>query len=390
MKDQQILMNELDLLRHKILALGNEFPVDLFLHAAEDEGRTQDPTEHRKRKAREEEGRVFHTAELPQSLEILLGATVIVLLSVYYWNTFKDLMIRYLENPEMILISDGNVQAVLFDAGLVFIKLLMPVAVVGVLAVTLSTMLQTGFHFSTKVLQPNFGKMMPSWENLIKKTIFSRAQVINLVKVLVKMVLLILVTYLFLFFKMDEMIQLVHAEPVAAFVKTNWMVYELVAAMSFVLLALAIPDYFIQKNEYEEQLKMSRDEVKREYRELEGDPQIKARQRERARELSNRTMLANVKKADVVITNPTHYAVAIEYDPQLMDAPRVIAKGADLLALRIRELAKENDIAILENRPVARGLYEMAEVGQMIPAEFFSAVAEIIAMLDKFKRPSVA
>jgi flagellar biosynthetic protein FlhB len=148
---------------------------------------------------------------------------------------------------------------------------------------------------------------------------------------------------------------------------------------ALLLLALSIPDIIFQRRQYRESLKMSRQEVKDERKMYDGDPQVKSRLRQRMRELLTRNMIANVPKADVVITNPTHFAVALEYDRETMPAPRVSAKGADEMAFRIRRIAGDNAVPIIENKPLARALFAEAEVGDIIPLAYYEAVAVILS-----------
>jgi len=157
------------------------------------------------------------------------------------------------------------------------------------------------------------------------------------------------------------------------------------AAIALVILGFA--DYVYQWFAYEKSIKMSKKEVKDEYKMTEGNPEVKGKIRQKQRELSQRRMMSNVPQADVVITNPTHYAVALKYDENVADAPVVVAKGMNLIAERIKEIARENNIPMVENKPVAQALYLTVEIGQKIPAELFAAVAEILAFVFRLKNP---
>jgi flagellar biosynthetic protein FlhB len=155
--------------------------------------------------------------------------------------------------------------------------------------------------------------------------------------------------------------------------------------MCIVLLIMGIMDYGYQWWEYEKNLKMSKQEVKEEYKQMEGNPEIKSKIKQKQRQISMRRMLQDVPKADVVITNPTHFAIAVKYDPEISDAPVVLAKGQDYIALRIKEMAKENKVEIVENKPLARALYETVEIGGRIPPELYQAVAEVLAFVYGLK-----
>ncbi|MBO9599372.1 MAG: flagellar type III secretion system protein FlhB, partial [Cohnella sp.] len=155
-----------------------------------------------------------------------------------------------------------------------------------------------------------------------------------------------------------------------------------VAALLFLL---AIADYIYQKYEYEKKLKMSKQDIKDEHKNAEGDPLIKGKIKSRQRQMALMRMMQEVPNADVIITNPTHFAVALQYDGTKMDAPKVIAKGQDYLALRIREIAKEHNVITMENKPLARALYERTEIGDSVPADLFQAVAEVLAYVYRLK-----
>ena len=162
--------------------------------------------------------------------------------------------------------------------------------------------------------------------------------------------------------------------------------FKLVMIISGILLVLSIPDYFFQRHEHIESLKMTRQELKEERKLLEGDPLLRARMRERQRDYARRRMMAEVPKADVVITNPTHYAVALQYEELKMRAPMCVAKGREIIAENIKRIAEENDVTVVENRPLARELYRRVEIGDEIPEDLFTAVAEVIAFVYKLKR----
>ena len=174
---------------------------------------------------------------------------------------------------------------------------------------------------------------------------------------------------------------LMHTDLAQFLTQVSSVAAALILYIGLVLLVMAILDYAYQKYEFEESIKMSKQEIKDEHKQLEGDPQVKARIRQLMRDASRKRMMAELPGADVVITNPTHLAVAIKYDTQSMDAPRVIAKGARLLAKKIREVAKENNIPVMENKPLARALYESTPVGSPVPGNLFGAVAEILAFV---------
>ena len=374
--------DKFDFIQDKYLS---QFPFNLHLHALEDEGRTEDPTEHRKRKAREDEGRVFFSNELPQGTLLLITFSTLLVLSYYYNNLLKEMFVTYLGESDIMFFSLSNVGLLLLDVVWLLTKFIIPIGLVGILVIVISTMIQTGFHVSTKQLKWNVNKIIPTWNNFKKKTIFSKSQLLNSLKIFFKILVIGVVSYFILFNEFANLSLLVNKSISESYRDIAWLVYKLVIVISIITVILAIPDWFMQKSEFEESLKMTKEEIKQEYKELEGDPMIKSRIRERAREIANSEMITNVKTADVVVTNPTHFACAIKYSLTDMDAPKLVAKGQDHLALKIREVAKGNEIPIVENKPLARSLYANVEVDQFVPVEYYSAIAQILAALDKYK-----
>ncbi|MCY7801442.1 EscU/YscU/HrcU family type III secretion system export apparatus switch protein, partial [Bacillus haynesii] len=166
----------------------------------------------------------------------------------------------------------------------------------------------------------------------------------------------------------------------------GWLTFLMGVSAAVALIFLAVLDYLYQKFDYEKNIRMSKQDIKDEYKKTEGDPLIKSKIKQKQKEMAMRRMMQEVPKADVIITNPTHYAVALKYDENKMDAPFILAKGVDLMALKIRQIAKEHDVMTVENRPLARALYDQVEIDQAVPEEFFKAVAEILAYVYKTKQ----
>jgi flagellar biosynthetic protein FlhB len=191
------------------------------------------------------------------------------------------------------------------------------------------------------------------------------------------------VTYLIIANDFDEIIKTPDISIGLAMKNILFIAFKIIVWSAVVLLIISVPDYFFQKMEFIESLKMTKQEVKEEWKETIGDPHIRARMREMQREILMRNMIREVPKADVVVTNPTHYAVALKYDRETMIAPTVIAKGVDSMALKIREVARENNIEIIENRPLAQELYNRLDIGDVIPEDLFRAVSYIYAELYK-------
>jgi len=260
-----------------------------------------------------------------------------------------------------------------------FARLTLPVAGVAVIGSIFSNVLQVGFVFSVKPITPDFSKIVPRFGQYFRRTLFSIEGLFNFGKSIVKIVIIAFIAFLTIQGEFDRLRRLFEGPfwPMIAYISSLAM--RLVIEVAVAMLALAVPDYIFQRRQYMESLKMSKEEVKEERKMQEGDPLVKSRLRERMRELLSRNMAANVPKADVVITNPTHYAVALEWDRDKMAAPTVTAKGADEVAQRIKRIAAESGVPLVENRPLARALYSDVDIGDAIPEKYYQAIAAVLA-----------
>jgi flagellar biosynthetic protein FlhB len=236
-----------------------------------------------------------------------------------------------------------------------------------------------GFLFSTKPIEPKFSKILPKFGEYFRKTLFSFEGLFNVAKSIVKVVIIGFAAYLVIRGDMDTLLSLINVSLWSAIVYIAGMTAKLLIMTSIIFLVIAIPDYIVQRRQFMESLKMTRQEVKEEYKMMEGDPLVKSRLRQRMHEMLSQNMAATIPKADVIITNPTHFAVAIQWDRQTMQAPMVSAKGQDGVAQRIKEIAREAGVPIMENKPLARALYAEVEIGDIIPEDYYAALATILA-----------
>ncbi|HOF86141.1 MAG TPA: flagellar biosynthesis protein FlhB [Treponemataceae bacterium] len=350
--------------------------IDLQWFAAEDEGRTEDPTEYKLRKAREE-GRVAKSQELNGALVLLIPALVLVALAPGMMNTCTEMIRFFLLRSTTTEINDP----VLAQAFLrYFIKLVLPIAASAVLAGLASNLVQNGgFIFSVKPIAINMGKISPNFPKYFKRVLFSSEGLFNLAKSLMKVGVIAFVAYLTIRGEVPRLVSMLSTSLWQAIVFVASLAARIILVSAIIFIAISVPDYVFQRRQFIESLKMTRQEIKEEYKQMEGDPLVKSRLRQRMRELLSQNMMVNVPKADVVITNPTHFAVAMQWDRSTMRAPMLTAKGADLQAQRIKQLARENDVPIVENKPLARALYAEVEIGDMIPDEYYQALAVILA-----------
>lgn len=342
--------------------------------------RTEEPTSKRRNDFREK-------GQVAQSKEVQTAAlfTFILLFWIFYmptfWHGLVNLLKAYLQALGEFEINQGSLFKLAYftvkHGGILLLPLFLFAAVIGIF----SSYLQIGWLFTTKPLVPDLSKLNPLSG---MKRLFSKRAVIDLIKSIAKIVFVGYLAYSTIFDHFGEALLLPDksaAEALLFLAKTGAVIFAKVAAA---LILLAFIDFLYVRWEMEEKMKMTKQEVKEEYKESEGDPMVKAQIRRIQQEMARKRMMAEVPKADVVITNPTHYAVAVRYNSDEMDAPIIVAKGADHVAMAIREIARENEVPIVENPPVARLLHKL-DLGAQIPEEMFKAVAEILAHVYTLK-----
>lgn len=344
--------------------------------SAEDEGRTEDPSEHKLRKAREE-GRIPKSQELTGGLVLLLPVLTLILLAPWLLRGFVQVIRFYMERCTTASLTDGEL---LMEFLYAMVRMVLPIAATAIVAgITANVIQNKGFIFTTKTIEPKMSKILPKFGEYFKKTLFSFEGAFNVVKSIVKVAVIFIAAYLLIRSETRQLISLMNTNFWDGVVFIAETTAKLLIITSIIFIIIAIPDYIVQKKQFMESMKMTKQEVKQEYKELEGDPLVKGRLRQYMHEMLRRNIPAAVAKSDVVITNPTHYAVAIQYDSSTMAGPMVMAKGVDALARRIREIATENKVPLVENRPLARALYAEVEIGEMVPENYYQALAVILA-----------
>lgn len=277
----------------------------------------------------------------------------------------------------------GNMDALVLMALGDFFLLMSPIFLTAILAGLAVNYLQVGFLFTTEPLNPQFNRLNPA-EGF--KKIISKRAIFELVKSLLKICLVGLVAFLFVRGQLETLLLTLYQDVAGVWQTLSSLALSLSMRIAVIFLSLSVLDYIYQRHEHNQNLKMSKQEVKEEHKQMEGDPQLKARLRERQRKMAMQRMMQDVPSATVVITNPTELAVALRYRDGADQAPTVVAKGAAFTAKRIRDLAGEHDVPIIENKPVARMLYDQVEVGQEIPVDLYQAVAEILAIVYRIKQ----
>ncbi len=349
--------------------------VHLQWFAAEDEGRTEEPTEHKIRKAREE-GKVAKSQDVSSSIVLLFTVVALLLLARYLFSNSLEMLSYFLRrSTEVDVTTDATIMNAFYSY---FIRLTLPIGMVAFAAAILGNVVQVGFLFTTKTITPDLNRIAPRFGKFFQRALMSSEALFNLGKSLGKVVLIVALGIVNVAFRINEIVATLHAPFLYSFSLVARIAFAMLLQSAILLLVLSVFDYLFQRKQHLESLKMTRQEVKEERRTFEGDPLIKGRMRQRMNELLSRNMLQNVPRADVVVTNPTHFAVAMEYDRLTMEAPTVIAKGQDNIAFRIREIAEEAGVPVVENKPLARALHAEVEIGDTIPEQFYEAVVIVL------------
>ena len=370
----------------KLKLTGGFYILDMF--AAEDEGKTELPTERKKRRAREEEGRVVNSGEINQTVVLAIAISVISLFMLFYIDVLKRFMVQLfsmLSNTEDIGVVE-NIYQLSIDSLIVILKIAGPVFLAALFIGVASNVAQTQFLFTTKNIKVDMKRIAPTWKNFKDRVLFSPQNLMNMVKVLFKIIILMMITTFTIKSYYPKILMMgTYSLSSAASLFLSIVVEMFFKVIAFMAIVAAI-DYFFQKRQYTNTLKMTKFEMKQEFKETEGDPLVKARLQEMSRRIVNRSMLKAVPDADVIITNPTHFAIALKYQEGAMQAPTVIAKGTDNVALKIKSIAIENGVEIVENKPLARELYYNVEVGDYIPERMFYVISRILAAVYRMRR----
>ncbi|MDX1485990.1 MAG: flagellar biosynthesis protein FlhB [Alphaproteobacteria bacterium] len=344
--------------------------------------KTEEPTQKKIDESRQK-GQVAVSREVNNWFMILGGTIILVMMGPDLLGDIKAALARFIGMSHAISLGGRGAGLLLAStikeiAGI----LLLPLAVLALLAV-LSSLVQNGPLFAVESLKPKLEKISPAKGF---KRLFSSRSIMEFVKGVLKLLIVGTVATLVIMPEFDRLSQLpaMHAVGFMTFV---WQIASRVMIAVFaVVTVIAALDFLYQKTQHLKQLRMSRQEIKDELKQTDGDPMIKARLRQIRMERARQRMMQAVPESTVVVTNPTHFAVALKYEHDAMDAPEVVAKGADLVAKRIREVAEDNDVPLVENPPLARALYAGVEIGQPIPTEHYRAVAEIIGYVMQLKR----
>tara|TARA_R110002072_G_scaffold534_5_gene3809 strand:+ start:63395 stop:64504 length:1110 start_codon:yes stop_codon:yes gene_type:complete len=351
-----------------------------------DQDKTEDPSAHRIEEFRKR-GEVASSKELTSVLVLSASVMTLTLSLVYVYEVMTDL-IQYLYTIDIgVAYGEKVFQEIIQKTVVSGLKSAAPVCLVALCIGIIANVAQIGFLFSTDVLEFKPERIDPI--SGFKK-LFSMKSVVEAIKAIFKFVFVMGIVFYFIKDDINSFQGFLHLGFTQSFLHGKWIVTKLVFAILAGLGIIAIFDFAYQKMSYKKKLMMTKEQAKKESKEQDGNPEIKQRIRAIQREMAQKRMMADVPNADVIITNPTHISIAICYNKQTMVAPEIIAKGADSVAFRIREIAKEHDIPIVENVPLARAMYKTVKIGEGVPRNLYKAVAEVLAFVYKLKRKKKA
>lgn len=353
-------------------------------------GEKTEPATQKKLEDARKEGKVAKSKEIVNAISLVITFFTLQLILGFigdeFISSFKEM---YSAIPNFKDKGSINVENTveIFNSVIGDILLISaPILIVTFFLAFVLEVVQVKWKPTGKPLQPKLSKISPISGF---KRVFSKQALINMLKSMAIVAICIYIVYTEIVDNYNALFNLYEVSMQNALIFAGEIVFSVATKISFLYLLIGITDYIFQKRKFKEDMKMTKQEVKEEYKMTEGDPTVKQQQRRRMREASNRRMMQKLPEADVVITNPTHYAVAIKYDADVADAPIVVAKGEDYLAKKIKEVARENDIEIVENKPLARALYASVDVGEKIPQELYKAVAEVLVFVYGVKNKEV-
>ena len=346
----------------------------------------QEKTEQATPKRREEsrsKGQVARSTELSSVAILAAGLLVLSAMGSHVYQRLSHFMVDHFTNGLAIQINPLNFRLYALTWASHYAKIVAPIILLIAAAALAVNLAQVGILFTGKPLTPKFDRLSPL--KGIKRIVSSRG-LVELVKGLFKVAVVAYVTYLTIDGDMEFFVSFMDMEVGQIFNLCGGILLKLAFRITLLLLIMAILDYAFQRWDYEKNLRMTRQEVREELKQQEGDPLIRSRVRSLQREMAQQRMMGDVETADVVVTNPTHVAVALCYDPEAMVAPRVVAKGQRLIAERIKEIARQAGVPLVENKPLARALFKAVRIGDEIPDELFKAVAQVLAFVFQLRR----
>ena len=355
----------------------------VFLIGADE--KTEEATPKKKSDSRKK-GQVPRSKDIGLAITLIATTLVIVALSGTVVSVLRDGVIYFLGDMGTMEVTENSLKSinllVLSKAAIAIMPIILPIMIAGVAA----SLLQSGFLVVKDAIKPSFGKLNPlnGFKNM-----FSKKSLVELIKNIILISIIIFIAYNYIRDNFEKIMQTGNLYLPTLGIEIKSLLVGIFVKICILLVVVAVIDYVVQYILFQKDIRMTKQEIKEEYKQMEGDPQLKSKIKQKQREISQRRMMQSVGEATVVITNPTHLAIAIKYTEGQMEAPKVVAKGADNIAIKIKEKAMESKVPIIENKPLARLIYETVDIDKDIPQDMYQAVAEVLAMvykLDKKKK----
>lgn len=340
----------------------------------------------KKRRDQRKEGNVLQSKEIVTAASVLGIFSAVRLLAGFIIKNLLSFTARMYENSATYDVTAENFMPLIVQMITVVVMVVGPVCAVAMLLGIIPTVAQTRGLFTMKALKPKFSRLNPL-EGI--KKLFSMQAIVGILKGLIEVIVIGYMIFNEISDRMPIILSLMDAGLMQGLAYIGLSVFDMVMLICILLVFVAAGDFLFQWWQFEKKLKMSKQEVKEEFKQMEGDPQVKSKIKQRQQQMAQSRMMQDVPSADVIIRNPTHYAVALKYDQDRNRAPEVIAKGKDYLAMKIVEIAEKNDIMCVEDPPLARSLYADVDIGREIPYELYNAVAEILTVVYREKNKSL-
>lgn len=378
------LFNEIPSILDGTLSMNNNIfssigPIGIILSMEGD--KTEDPTPKKKRDARKQ-GNVAKSSEVNTAMTFLAILLIAYTMPDFINVELKNFLVNSFRNDFSTTMDENIIKMLMIRFTISFMKIILPICLIIMIFGILGNLIQTGLMFSGESLKPKFSKLNPisGFKNM-----FSLKALGNLVKSIAVIVVLLILGYSFMNKNFEGLIKSGDIYTPYLFDTIIELIKKLLSSISLAVVIISIIDYGYQRYTHNKELKMTKQEVKEEYKQMEGDPHIKGKIKQKQRQMATQRMMQSVPSATVIVTNPTHISIAIRYEKGKDTTPVVVAKGADVIAFKIRELAKSHDIPIIENKPLARLIYKEVEIDQEIPEEMYKAVAEVLVAVYKIK-----
>ena len=343
--------------------------------------KTEEPTPKKKKDARKQ-GNIAKSAEVNKVMTFIAILVVIYMMSGSIISELQGFIVNILSGDFSMTMNDNTIRILMFKVMMSFMKIVLPISLIIMVFGILGSLIQTGLFFSMESLKPKFSKLNPLTG---LKNMFSMKAIVNLIKSMVVICIMIYLGYSFMSKNFEGIIKSGDIYLPYMFNIVLDLIKSILTSITLAVAVVAALDYGYEKFSHKKGLKMTKQEVKEEYKQMEGDPHIKGKIKQKQRQMANQRMMQAVPSSTVIVTNPTHISIAIRYEQGKDTTPIVVAKGADEVAFRIREIAKSHDIPIIENVPLARLIYKEVDIDQEIPEEMYKAVAEVLVAVYKIK-----